>query len=338
MHETRSNSLVRMFAALLLLGGSPAFAAPEIVDAAYVEEAAGRGAIIWDVRSPRAYVKGHIPGAVNLGKAGAVLRDPVNEDFLPTETVEKIFNQAGIDLGKEIIVYGETGSPYPHWGLITLRHFGAENGRVYNGGMDDWRTSGKPVSTEPARLEPVSQKLTVKPGVLIYTEEVLAKLEDPDVQFVDVRTPGEYAGLDIRALRGGHLPGAVNLPYEQNWVDPDTYKKLRAGKVKTREGARLKTEEQLRALYAGLDPARETVVYCQSGVRASETANVLRALGFDKVRVYEESWLGYGNTLDAPAESVRFVNVGRLKKRIAGLEAAVAELMGKLNAMAQPAK
>lgn len=338
MRGIKLTAFVSTLVSALLLGSSPLLVASEIVDAAYVEEAAGRGAIIWDVRAAKAYEKGHIPGAVNLGKAGAVLRDPVMEDFLPTEAIEQILNDAGIDLGKEVIVYGETGDPYAHWGLTTVRHFGGENGRIYHGGMGDWKVKFKPVATEPAKLAPVTQKLAVKPGVLIYTEEVLARLEEPDVQFVDARSSGEYSGGDIRALRGGHLPGAHSLPYEENWVDPETYKKMRARKVKTREGASLKPKEQLRALYADLDPARETIVYCQSGIRSSETANVLRSLGFDKVSIYEESWLGYGNTLDAPAESVRFVNVGLLKKRIAGLEAAVSALAVQLGAIAKTAQ
>jgi thiosulfate/3-mercaptopyruvate sulfurtransferase len=327
-----TKTLLALVAGALLIGRVWALGATEIVDAAYVADAAQRGAIVWDTRSAKDYAAGHLPGAVNIGNAGEVLRDPNREDFLATETVEKILNEAGIDLRKEVIVYGDTGDPFAHWGVIAIRHFGGTQGKVYHGGIDDWKAAGRALSTEPTRLPAVSQKLGVQPGVLVNTQEVRAKLGDPNVQFLDVRTAKEYSGDDIRAIRGGHIPGATNIAYEKNWVDPDLAKKLRDKEVKTRAGAALKPDDELKALYAGLDPNKETIVYCQSGVRASQTANVMRALGFDKVRVYEESWLGYGNTLDAPANNVTFVNVGALQGRIGRLEATVAELSAKLDA------
>ena len=327
-----TKTLFALIGAALLLGRATVAEAGEIVDAAYVADAAQRGAIVWDVRGAKDYAAGHIPGAVNIGNAGEVLRDPNREDFLATEVVEDILNEAGIDLDREVIVYGETGDPYAHWGLTTIRYFGGRNGKVYHGGIDDWKAAGRPVSTEPTRLPVASQRLVVQPEVLIYTKDVLAKLSDSNVQFLDVRTAKEYSGDDIRALRGGHIPGARNIAYEKNWADPELAKKLKDKQVKTRAGAALKSESELKALYADLDPTKETIVYCQSGVRASETANVMRALGFDKVRVYEESWLGYGNTLDAPAHNVTFLNVGALQGRIGKLEATVAELNAKLEA------
>jgi thiosulfate/3-mercaptopyruvate sulfurtransferase len=321
---------------LLLLGRVGIAQGGEIVDAAYVADALQRGAIVWDVRSAKDYAAGHVPGAVSIGNAGEVLRDPNREDFLATEEVQKIFNQAGIDLGREVIVYGETGDPFAHWALIAIRHFGGANGKVYHGGTDDWKAAGRTLATEPTRLPAVSQTLSVQPGILVRTPDVLAKLQDPNVQFLDVRTAKEHSGDDIRAIRGGHIPGSRNIAYEKNWIDPDVAKRLRDKAVKTRAGAALKREDELKALYKDLDPSKETVVYCQSGVRAAQTANVLRALGFDKVRVYEESWLGYGNTLDAPANNVTFVNVGALQGRIGRLEAQLAELTAKLDAANKP--
>jgi thiosulfate/3-mercaptopyruvate sulfurtransferase len=93
---------------LLFAGG---LFAQEIVDTAYVADAAKRGAVIWDVRDADACKPGHTSGTVNIGNAGDVLRDPNTEDFVATERVEKLFNDSGIDLGKEVIVYSRKGDP-----------------------------------------------------------------------------------------------------------------------------------------------------------------------------------------------------------------------------------
>jgi thiosulfate/3-mercaptopyruvate sulfurtransferase len=320
-------------AALALLAASLNAWASEIVNAAYVADAAKRGAIIWDVRGPGDYAKGHIPGAITLGNAGNVLRNPNTEDFVPTAEVQKLFNAAGLDLSREVIVYSRAGDPYAYWGLTAVKYFGGKNGKVFHGGLDEWQAAGQPVAKEPTRLQPVDQMLKVDPTVQIMLPEVLTKVGKADVQFIDARTPKEYSGDDIRALRGGHIPGAKNIPYEQNWTDPATAAKLAKGEVKTRDGMALKSPEQLKALYAGVDPDKETIVYCQSGVRASETAAVLRSLGFNNVRVFEESWLGYGNNFAAPADGVQFVNVGALNSKIKSLEGDVETLTAEVEAL-----
>ena len=116
----------------------------------------------------------------------------------------------------------------------------------------------------------------------------------------------------------------------ENWVDPETPAKLEKKVVGNKDGMNLKSREELQVLYAKLDPAKETIVYCQSGVRASETATVLKELGFKNVRVYGSSWLGYGNTLDAPAESVTFFNVGLMQSKMSAMEKRVEKLEKEL--------
>ncbi|HSD61970.1 MAG TPA: rhodanese-like domain-containing protein, partial [Burkholderiales bacterium] len=197
---------------------------------------------------------------------------------------------------------------------------GAQKAYLYHGGIEDWKAAGKPLSTEPSKMQAVELKLQPRAGVLVSTQEVVQKLGRPGVQIVDARTPKEYSGDDIRAIRGGHIPGAVNIPYEQNWQDPDALKKLAARETASAAGLALKSKNELKALYSKLDPEKETVVYCQSGVRASETATVLKELGFRDVKVYDSSWLGYAAQLDAPADSAKFFNLGLLNSRIAGMQ------------------
>ena len=309
-----------------------AFAADVIVDAAYVAEALKRNAIVWDVRPADAYAKGHIQGAISIGDAAKVLRDDNTEDFIATERIEKMLGAAGLDPSREIIVYGSRGTWNPYFGLYTLQYFGGHNARVYHEGIEGWTAAGRAINTEAAKLPPVALKLKVNPAVTVTTREMVARLNRPDVQIVDARTPKEFSGEDIRAIRGGHIPGAVNIPYEHNWIDPETPLKLARKQVADNAGMSLKPVADLKKLYARLDPDKETIVYCQSGARASETAGVLQQLGFKNVKVYDSSWLGYGNTLDAPANNVTFFNVGLLNSRLSAMQTRIDQLEKELAA------
>ena len=324
---------MKILTTLLLLLATTGIACGEdrlIVDRAYVQEAAKRNGLIWDVRAADDYKKGHIPGAINIGDIARVLRDDNTEDFIATDRIEKILGAAGIDPAREIVLYGQRGTWNPYFGQYTAQYFGGRQARVYHDGIEDWAAAGLPISHDDAKPAPVALKLQVDPAASVSTREVVARLNQPGVQIVDARTPKEYAGEDIRAIRGGHIPGAVNIPYEQNWIDPATPQKLARREVRDSSGMSLKPVEQLKALYAKLDPDKETIVYCQSGARASETAGVLQQLGFKKVKVYDSSWLGYGNTLDAPANNVTFFNVGLLNGRVASMQNRIEKLEREL--------
>jgi thiosulfate/3-mercaptopyruvate sulfurtransferase len=155
-----------------------------------------------------------------------VLRDENTEDFVATESIEKILGGAGLDPNREIIVYGSRGTWHPYVGLYTLRYFGGGNVRVYHEGIDNWAAAGRPISRDASQLAPVALKLEINPAVAVSTKEMVARLNDTNVQILDVRTPQEFIGEDIRAIRGGHIPGAINIPYEQNWIDPESLGKL----------------------------------------------------------------------------------------------------------------
>jgi thiosulfate/3-mercaptopyruvate sulfurtransferase len=297
---------------LALLWSEAAVAASPIVDAQYVADAIARNAIIWDVRPADAYARGHIAGAVSIGDAAKVLRDDNTEDFIATDRIEKILGSAGLDPKREIIVYGSRGSWNPYFGLYTVQYFGGSNVSVYHEGFEGWTAAGRANSSEASPLAPIALKLEANPSVAVTTKEMVARLNNPDVQIVDARTPKEFVGEDIRAIR------------------PETPGKLARKQVSSNAGMSLKSVDDLKRLYSKLDPSKETIVYCQSGVRASETAGVLKHLGFTNVKVYDSSWLGYGNTLDAPAENVTFFNVGLLNSRISALQERINQLEKEL--------
>jgi thiosulfate/3-mercaptopyruvate sulfurtransferase len=290
-----------------------------------------RGAIVWDVRDGRSYAEGHLPGAITVGDVASALRDPNREDWLPVVQVQAVLGRAGIDISsREVILYSRTGDPNAYWVQGGLRHFGARSSKVFHGGLDAWQAAGHPVSRDPTTLAPVDLALKPANDELIGTLAMLERLRGGALQLVDARTPREYLGEDVRAIRGGHIPGAVNLPFENNWLDPAAAAKLAAKQVNSRAGMSLKPVAELARPYAGLDRDKEVVVYFQSGVRAAVTASVLRDLGFRDVKVYEPSWLGYAGVANAPAEREVFVNVGALNGRLAGLQGRLAELEGEL--------
>jgi thiosulfate/3-mercaptopyruvate sulfurtransferase len=304
--------------------------AAAVVDTPSVLDALQRGAILWDVRATPEYQQGHIPSAVNIGDPGQVLRDANTEDFIAQEKIAQILGSAGIDPSKEVILYGGRGAASAHFGRFALRYFGGKAISVYHDGIDGWKAAGHPVSTAAHTLPPLTLTLTPNASVSLTTMEMRAQLNRPEVQILDVRTVKEYTGEDVRDIRGGHIPGAVNIPYERNWREPDTADKLAKKLVPDNSGMALKGREELQTLYAGLDPEKETVIYCQSGMRSVQTASVLEDLGFTKVRVYDASWLGYAAKLDAPVENETFFNVGALNARVAALMKCVEELEKQL--------
>jgi thiosulfate/3-mercaptopyruvate sulfurtransferase len=309
-----------------------------ILDTAGVEQAIARGAVVWDARGHADYEDGHVPGAVNFGNVGDLFRDPNREDPPSAAVASQLFGNAGIDiLNREVVVYANKGDPYAYFAARMLEYYGGRHGKVYHGGIDDWRAAGRPLSTQATKLPPVSLALSQERVGTLWTNDVIERVKAGGAQIVDTRTPREFSGEDIRAIRGGHIAGAVSIPYEQNWRDPDTPGKLARRTVPNKDGMSLKPTDGLRALYAKLDPSKETVVYCQSGVRASETAVVLRELGFSNVKVYEPSWLGYAGVLNAPAENEVFVNVGALNGQIAGLQNRMRQLEAELQKL-QPRK
>ena len=319
----------RWFVAWVLALASGVVAAQAIVGVTEVQHAVARGALLWDVRDAEAFAKGHIAGAVNLGDPTLTLRDTTTEDYLPLPEIEKALGAAGIDPAREIVVYGDRGLPSAYFAAVTVRYFGGANVRVFHDGIEAWRAAGLPVTTRTTRVTPVALKLAPQPGIVVDTRDVVVALKRGDVQVVDVRTVKEFRGQDVRAIRGGHIPGAINIPFEQNWVDPDTRNKLRSGAVKDSSGMALKPRADLLKVYEKLDPAKETIVYCQSGNRAAESFVVLGELGFRNLRLYDSSWLGYSSWLSAPAEDEVWTNFGALITAVKGLENRFGELERK---------
>jgi len=288
--------------ALAAPGAGLAAGRESIVDTYFVLKAAYAGAIVWDVRRAEEYDRGHIPGAVNIDHAARALIDEKTQQFLPVKDLEKRLGNAGIDPRKTIIVYGSRGSSYAHFALYSLEYFGAKDVHVLNDGYEGWVAARRHTTTRATARAPVRIKLTPNPKLIATTEEVVARLGKPGVQFVDVRRLSEWSGEESETQQGGHLPGAVLIPYNEAYVDPETPEKLMKGETTDTAGMALKADADLAKIYEALDPAKETIVYCHTGIRAAVTYDVLARLGFRNVRIYHASWYEYGNLPDARVE------------------------------------
>lgn len=313
----------------LVLVALPARAAG-IIDAGEVAAAIARGAIVWDVRDPAAYRRGHIPGAVSIGDVMRVLRHPNTEELIELERIERILGEAGIDPSREIVAYATRGAAAAYFIGYAVRYLGGQKVSVFHDGVDGWRDAGRALETTDSKLPPLAVKIVPDNTMTVSTQEMLARIKEAGAQILDVRTTGEFAGTDVRAIRGGHIPGAINIPYEENWRDPQTAAKLTRRQVQDNAGMSLRPAADLKRLYSKLDPNKEVVVYCQSGTRASETAAVLGELGFRNVRVYKSSWLGWAAKLDAPAENEVFFNVGALNAQLSAMQVRIDALEKEL--------
>jgi thiosulfate/3-mercaptopyruvate sulfurtransferase len=271
----------------LLSAAAQAMFSGSIVDAGFVAKASARGAIVVDVRGTEAYFDGHVPGAINLD-VPATFIDETTHGFAPIGHIDAALGEAGIDLKREIVVYGRAADTFPYFTQFALEYFGARRAHVFHQGIEGWRAARRPVSTAPSTRRPVKVRPFANPAMLATSGEVLARIGKPSVQFLDVRRPGEFNGDQSETLRGGHIPGAINIAYDAVLVDPDT--------------PRLKPRKALRALYAALDPKKEIIVYGQVGWRAAMTASVLARIGYHSVRLYMPGWYEYGNLPDAPVE------------------------------------
>ena len=324
--KTIQHLIAVIFLSLISFGVAAWAQSGTMVDLQYVKAAQQRGAIIWDVRASNQYLEGHIPGAINFGDIGTVLRDPNREDFIDLAEINAIFNKAGLDIYKEIVVYGSRGNPYSYFGLFTIHYFGGKQAKVFHDGIDGWADAGLPIEKTSSTLASINIKLAPQENLVVSNEQMRKLYNNQSVQVVDARTFNEFKGNDVRAIRGGHIPGAISIPYEQNWKDPATGSKLAKKEVKTNAGMSLKTKDELNALYAKLDPNKETVVYCQSGVRAAETATVLQNLEYKNVKIYDSSWLGWASHLASPVADETYLNVGMLNARIAAMQNKINEL------------
>ncbi len=245
------------------------------------------------------YSRGHIPGAVQIDWV-ADLNDPVRRDYLDRGHFEQLMSRNGIANDTRVIFYGDKNNWWACYALWAFELFGHTGSAIVDGGRLKWEHEGRPMTKGVPSYPPTRYRAPERSDAPIraFREDVMRHLADAR-PFVDVRSPGEFTGQLFHmegypqegALRTGHIPGSVNVPW--------------ARAANTLDGT-FKPADELRDIYEleqGLAPSQDVIVYCRIGERSSHTWFVLKyLLGYPRVRNYDGSWTEWGNLVGVPIE------------------------------------
>lgn len=286
--------------------------------------------VVIDTRELKDYIKGHIPGAISLGKRGKkAFRDSTSRVFQDVSKYENMLGKAGIDNNTHVVFYhGDIKTLNDATvGFWVMEYLGHDKVHVLDGGLNAWRNNGNRLDKEPTMRPPTTFKADVVRKRYASTAEILdiANGKTTDVQLIDSRTEKEFLGKDIRAIQGGHVPNAMNVSHLTTLVkvkDPKT------GKDKVTD---VYTPDTASKHFNGLDKDKRTIAYCQTGTRSTLTYLQLRLLGFTNVANWDESWRVYGSDLNAgnPIEApngTQYYNFDKVNKSLKKLEKKVKKL------------
>lgn len=244
------------------------------------------------------YDLGHIPGAVKLDWVGD-LNDPLVRDYLNKEEFEQLMSRLGIANDTTVVFYGDKNNWWATYAFWVFQLFGHSNAKVMNGGRKKWVDEGHPLTTDVPQYEPTyyTAKERSDAEIRAFRDEVRQALKQDNLALVDVRSPDEYSGKKLHmpeypqegALRGGHIPGAQNIPWATT----------------VREDGTFKPREELEQIYnaKGVTRDKDVIAYCRIGERSSHSWFVLKyLLGYDNVKNYDGSWTEWGNSVGLPIE------------------------------------
>ncbi len=246
---------------------------------------------------PLLYATGHIPGAVKVDWF-TTLQHPLRRDFLEKPQFEALCSRLGIHNDTTVVFYGDKNNWFACYAFWLFAYYGHEKLKIMNGGRAKWVAEGRPLTQEVPSYPPTNYVAKdPDPSIRAFRDDVFRQIEK-QAPLIDVRTPQEYRGELLHmpgypqegAQRGGHIPGAVNIPWAQA-VNPET--------------GTFKPADELRQLFEqyGITPDKEVIAYCRIGERSSLTWFVLRyLLGYPKVKNYDGSWTEWGNLVNAPIE------------------------------------
>lgn len=248
--------------------------------------------------NPGVYERGHIEGAANL-VWHTDLVDTVKRDIVDKARFEQLLRSAGVSNDSTIVLYGDTNNWFAAWGAWIFDIYQVPNVKLLDGGRAKWEAEKRPLSVVQRRAK--AGNISVGEPDLALRARLTDVLDIAEGRknygLVDIRSKDEYegkifapAGVQETAVRAGHIPNAVNVPWVQAVAADGTFK----------------SKEELQKLYAsvGIDGSKPIVVYCRIGERSSHTWFALKKiLGYD-VRNYDGSWTEYGNSVGVPVVNI----------------------------------
>ena len=244
------------------------------------------------------YSTGHVPKAAHIDWQ-TDLQDEETRDTISPDRFARLCSSKGIAPDTTVVFYGDKSNWWACYAFWTFKLFGHRDCRVMDGGRAKWEAEGRALTTDvPAFDSTVYEAGGMDLSIRALRDDVLAHQAEGR-QLVDVRSPAEFIGEVTHApgnpnseaaMRGGHIPGASNVPWSRAANDDGTFR----------------SRDELASLYIdeqGLDPADTTIAYCRIGERSSHTWFVLRyLLGFEDVTNYDGSWTEWGNLVGVPIE------------------------------------
>jgi thiosulfate/3-mercaptopyruvate sulfurtransferase len=245
------------------------------------------------------YQLGHIPGAV-LFDWKEDINDPISRNILSRDSCEKLLRRAGVNTDTTLVLYGDFNNWFAAFAFWVFKYYGTPDIRLMNGGRKKWLEEDRALTKDvPLNLPEGNFKASPPDeNIRIFLDEVKKALDQkPKVKMVDVRSPKEFTGEILappeypteHAQRGGHIPGAENVPWAQA----------------VREDGTFKPREELEEMYRnkGITPDKDIIAYCRIGERSSHTWFVLKyLLGYPNVKNYDGSWTEWGNMIANPIE------------------------------------
>ena len=240
------------------------------------------------------YETGHIPGALKIDWH-TELNDPVIRDYLDGESFAALMSAKGISRGDTVVIYGDKSNWWAAYALWVFTLFGHEDVRLLNGGREAWISQGRAITRDLPHRDSTDYPVVTRhdDDIRAFKEDVLEHFGRP---LIDVRSPEEYTGERTHmpaypeegALRGGHIPTALSIPWAEAANEDGTFRSHQ-------ELVRLYLED------SGIVPGDDVITYCRIGERSSHTWFVMKyLLGFDSVRNYDGSWTEWGSAVRVP--------------------------------------
>jgi thiosulfate/3-mercaptopyruvate sulfurtransferase len=240
------------------------------------------------------YAAGHIPGAIFFDiDASSDLSSRLPHMLPAAERFAERMADLGLSDSDHIVVYDGSGlnlsAPRVWW---MFRTFGHDRVSVLDGGTGKWRREQRPIEQGVVTLPPGRFTARLDRAAVRDLTSVRANIHQPVEQLVDTRSAGRFAGVEPEprpGLRGGHVPGSVNLPFTD---------------LVRSDGTVLPPEDLRRRLaQAGIDLSRPVVATCGSGTSACALVLSLHLIGHTKTALYDGAWAEWGGRTDTPVEA-----------------------------------